>query len=126
MRVPHRMIARALTSVLSRAAARAPVGGAYAALTGPPPVVDGKRIDAQTRYLLRLMQIAGPAAITELTPDAARVEYLRSGEAVVPAARALARVFDDVDHEAEVDHFRRVEMSVGREVRIPSLSIKAI
>lgn len=94
MRVPHRMIARALTSVLSRAAARAPVGGAYAALTGPPPVVDGKRIDAQTRYLLRLMQIAGPAAITELTPDAARVEYLRSGEAVVPAARALARVFD--------------------------------
>jgi acetyl esterase len=88
------MILKLLESVLSSAAARAPVGGLVSLVQPGSATVDGKRLDGKTRYLLGLMELAGPASIAQLTPAAAREEYLRSGGSVAPPARRLARVCD--------------------------------
>jgi acetyl esterase len=88
------MILGFLESMLSSAAARAPVGSLTSLLQRGAATVDGKLLDGKTRYLLRLMELAGPAPVSELTPAVAREEYLRSGGAVAPLSRRLARVCD--------------------------------
>jgi acetyl esterase len=83
-----------IADAVTRAVACAPLGRLFAFVPPARRYVDGKRLDAQTGYLLRLMALAGPGSIASLAPEAARAEYARSGIAVAPAARALARVED--------------------------------
>jgi len=115
------MIKELLESVLSRAAARAPVGTLLSLATTSSPTIDGKRLDDKTRYLLRLMALAGPAPIDRMTPETARAEYTKSGNAVAPAARHLARVSNLVAADGHLEVPVRVYVPFGKATALPAL-----
>ena len=115
------MVRELLESILSRAVARAPVAPLVALATSSHPTTDGKRLDDKTRYLLRLTELAGQQPIDRLTPAAARIELAKSGNAVAPGARRLARVSDlkAVDGENKIPV--RVYVPFGKATALPAL-----
>lgn len=115
------MILKVLEKVLARAAARAPVGGLVSLVQPGAATVDGKRLDGKTLYLLRLMELAGPASIAQLTPAVARKEYLESGDAVAPPARRLARVCDAEIKTASGRLPLRVYVPFAKATALPAL-----
>lgn len=80
-----------------------------------PVVVDGKRLDASTRFLLSVLAVAGPAPMETLSPERARLEFAKSCSAITPPARQLARVVDvTIEVEPQVLGARVYVPSVGR------------
>jgi acetyl esterase len=85
----------AVENLFAKALLRAPVEPFYAiASRSSSPVIDGKRLDGKTRYILSLMSLVGPPPPETLSPVEARAEFLRRGEAAAPPRRRLARVTD--------------------------------
>jgi acetyl esterase len=84
-----------METLFAKALLRAPIEPFYAiAARSSAPVVDGKRLDDKTRYLLALTGLVGPPPPETVTPAVARAEYIKRGGAVAPARRRLARVLD--------------------------------
>ena len=82
-------------TLFAKALLRAPIEPFYAlAARSSSPVVDGKRLDDKTRYILSLTALVGPPPPETVTPAEARAEYIKRGGAVAPARRRLARVLD--------------------------------
>jgi acetyl esterase len=115
------MVRNLLETLLSRAAARAPVGPLVALATSSLPSTDGKRLDGKTRYLLRLAELAGSPPIDKLTPEVARVELAKSGVAVSPAARRLARVSDMTALDGQNEIPVRVYVPFAKATALPAL-----
>lgn len=85
----------AVQNLFAKALLRAPVELFYAiGSPGSAPVVDGRRLDDKTRYLLSLLSLVGPPPPETVTPAAARAEYINRGVAAAPSKRRLARVTD--------------------------------
>jgi len=82
-------------NLFAKALLRAPIEPFYAlAARSSSPVVDGKRLDDKTRYILSLSALVGPPPPETVPPAVARAEYIKRGGAVAPARRRLARVTD--------------------------------
>jgi acetyl esterase len=101
---------------------RAPVAPLYAlAARSSSSVVDGKRLDDKTRYILSMAALVGPPPPETVTPAEARAEYIKRGGAVAPRRRRLARV-TDVEIRGPVGLIpARVYVPFGKARALPAL-----
>lgn len=109
-------------NLVARALLRAPVEPLYAlAARSSSPVVDGKRLDDKTRYLLSLTALVGPPSPDTVSPSEARAEYVKRGGTVAPPRRRLARV-TDVDIPGPAGSIRaRVYVPFAKARALPAL-----
>jgi acetyl esterase len=89
------MIRQVLEDAASRAILSAPLRTIHGFVnSGRPVVIDNKRLDDATRYLLSVLALAGPSPIEQLSPTEARAIFAKSGGAIAPPARRMAKVVD--------------------------------
>jgi acetyl esterase len=112
----------AVDTLFAKALLRAPIEPLYAlAARSSSRLVDGKRLDDKTRYILSLATLVGPPPPETVTPAEARAEYVKRGGTVAPARRRLARV-TDVDIPAASASIRaRVYVPFAKARALPAL-----